>query len=68
MAELLIALGLFLGVVWLISHTVFILVHADTREQLPSQPIDPISSYVLDNYGQHFRDDSTAVTEPLRKL
>ena len=68
MTELLIALALFIGVVWLIARTALLLLRIDAPDDVPSRHYDPITSYVLDNYGQHFVDPSGPLEEQLRKL
>lgn len=68
MTELLIVGGLFVAVAWLLSRTALVLVRIDELDEIPSGPFDPITSYVSDNYGQHFQDEGKSVTELLRKL
>jgi len=68
MTEILIVLSLFICVVWLITRAVFMLVRIDKPDDIPSRHFDPISTYVSDNYGQHFLDENKFVGEQLRKL
>lgn len=68
MTELFIVLGLFVCVVWIISRTVLLLVHLDTLDDVPTGHFDPITTYISDNYGQHFQDENISVNELLRKL
>ncbi len=50
----LIALGLFGGVVWVISHAIFLLMHNESSRGVSHQPHDPITRFVEENYGSHF--------------
>ena len=68
MTEILIVLGLFVSVVWIISRTALLLVRMESLDDVPSRHFDPITTYVSDNYGQHFLDEDTTVNELLRKL
>ena len=68
MTELFIVLGLSACVVWIISRTVLLLVRMDTLNDVPTAHFDPISSYVSDNYGQHFQDENKVAEECWRKL
>lgn len=68
MTEILIVLSMFVCVVWLIARAVLMIVRIDTPDDVPSQHYDPISTYVSDNYGQHFQDESKFVVEHLPKL
>ncbi len=68
MTEILIVLSLFVCIVWLITRAVFMLVRIDAPDDIPSRHFDPITTYVSDNYGQHFQDENKLVVEQLRKL
>jgi len=68
MTELLIVLALFAGIAWLIARTVLMLVRIGTPDDVPSRHYDPITNYVLDNYGQHFVEANGELEERLRKL
>ena len=68
MAELIIVLGLFFCVVWLIYRTVLMLARIDLLKDIPSKHLDPITTYVQENYGSHFQDENKSVEESLRKL
>lgn len=68
MTNLLIALGLFVCVAWLIARTVLMIARIGAPDDIPSRHFDPIADYVQENYGQHFQDESQAVEQQLRKL
>ena len=68
MTEVFVVLGLFVCIVWLISRTVLLLVRLDAPDDIPAKHFDPITTYVLDNYGQHFQDENKSVENLLRKL
>ena len=68
MTELIVVLGMFVAVAWIFSRAVLLLVRLDDFEEIPSGPCDPITTYVSDNYGQHFQNGGASVTERLRKL
>lgn len=68
MTEILIVLSLFVCIVWLIAQAVLMIVRIDSPDDIPSKHFDPITTYVSDNYGQHFQDENKFVAEHLRKL
>ena len=67
MTEFLIVLSLFAALVWAIARAILLLIHMDSPDDAPSQPVDPISRYVEENYGSHFVDDPISVNRSLRR-
>ena len=68
MFNVLIALGLFVAVVWVVAHAVFLLTRADAEEAGSRGPDDPISTFVRENYGAHYEPENCFSEESLRKL
>ena len=68
MTELFIVLSLFACVVWIISHAVLLLVRMESVDDHPTGHFDPITTYISDNYGQHFQDENKFAEECWRKL
>ena len=68
MTNLYIGLVLFVCVAWLIARSVLMIVRMGEPDDIPSKHYDPIADYVLENYGQHFQDESQSVERQLRKL
>ena len=67
MIEILIVLSLFVALAWAIVRAVLIVVRGDERDDMPAAPVDPISTYVDENYGSHFVDDPVSVNRSLRR-
>ncbi len=68
MFELLMALGLFGGVVWVIAHAIFLLLHGDRDDDAPPRYRDAIATFVEENYGSHFLHENDLGEDRLRKL
>ena len=68
MSEILIVLSLFIALVWAIVHAVLIVVRRKTPQGVPAAHIDPISTYIEENYGSHFVDDPISVNQSTRRL
>jgi len=68
MFNVLIALGLFVAVVWVVAHAMFLLMRVDRNEQASRAPDDPISAFVRENYGAHLEPETCFSEESLRKL
>jgi hypothetical protein len=68
MIEIFIVLGLFVALVWAIVHAVLILVRPAMPEEVPTAHIDPISTYIEENYGSHFVDDPISINQSMRRL
>ncbi len=67
MIEVFIVVGLFVALAWAIVHAVLIFVRVDAPDELPAAHIDPISTYVDENYGSHFVDDPVSVNHSLHR-
>ena len=67
MTEILIVLSLFVALAWAIVRAVLMFVRSDARDDGPAQRVDPISTYVDENYGSHFVDDPISVNHSMRK-
>jgi len=67
MSEIFIVLGLFVALAWAITHAMLILVRVGVPHDAPASPIDPISTYVEENYGSHFVDDPVSINHSLRR-
>jgi hypothetical protein len=68
MFEPLIALGLFGGVVWVVSHAIFLIMHTDRGNDILPEYRDTIATFVQENYGSHFGHANSLGEESLRKL
>ena len=68
MFDVLIALGLFAAVVWVIAHAMFLIMRVDRNEKVLPGRDDPISTFVKENYGVHYEPESCFSEESLRKL
>ena len=68
MFEILIALALFGGVVWVISHAIFLIMRSDREADTSPQYRDTIGTFVRENYGSHFAAEHPLGEEGLRKL
>ncbi len=68
MFELLIALGLFGGLVWVIALAIFMIMRNERGADTSYQPRDTIASFVEENYGSHFMAESALGEASLRKL
>ena len=68
MFNVLIALGLFVAVVWVVAHAVFLLTRTDGEVAESRGPDDPISTFVRENYGAHYEPESCFSEKSLRKL
>ena len=67
MIEILIGFGLFVALAWAIAYAVLILVRADAPKESAAAPVDPISTYVDENYGSHFVDDPISINHSMRR-
>lgn len=67
MIELYIAFGLFVALAWAIAYAVLILVRADSPGESAVTRVDPISTYVDENYGSHFVDDPISINHSMRR-
>ena len=67
MSEIFIMSGLFIALAWTIAHAVLIVVRAGAPRDVPGSHIDPISTYVEENYGSHFVDDPISINHSLRR-
>ena len=61
-------IGLFVCVVWVISPTVLSTTRMDWSDDVPAKNLDPISTFIGENYGSHFQEDNTFAEDRLRKL
>jgi hypothetical protein len=68
MFQLLIALGLFGGVVWVVSRAIFLIMRGDTGDDTSPRYRDTIATFVEENYGSHFQHESHLGEERLRKI
>ncbi len=68
MFELLMALGLFGGVVWAIAHAIFLLMRNDSNVDVSRQTRDTIARFVEENYGSRFVSGDPLPEENLRRL
>ena len=67
MMEIFIVFSLFAALAWVIARTVLVLLRADAPADAPTAPVDPISTYVDENYGSHFVDDPISINHSLRR-
>ena len=67
MIEILTVLSLFIALAWALVRAVLMFVRADTADDARTAHIDPISTYVDENYGSHFVDDPVSVNQSMRK-
>ena len=67
MIEILIVLSLFVALAWAIVRAVLLIVRVDERADMPGTPVDPISTYVDENYGSHFVDDPISVNHSMHR-
>lgn len=67
MIEILTVLSLFIALAWAIVRAVLMFVRADTADDARAAHIDPISTYVDENYGSHFVDDPISVNQSMRR-
>jgi hypothetical protein len=68
MFEPLIALGLFGGLVWVIAHAIFMLVHGERGEELFPEHRDTLAKFVEENYGARFVSENPLGEEGMRRL
>ena len=68
MFELLIALGFFGAVVWVIAYAIFLLLRKDVNVDTSSQARDTIARFVEENYGSRFVPDTPLPEQNLRRL
>jgi len=68
MSDVLIALGLFVAVVWVIAHAMFLVMRVDRNEKALPGRDDPISTFVRENYGSHGEPENYFGEQSLRKL
>ena len=68
MTEIFILLSLFAALVWAVARTVLLLIHADVPDDIGIRHVDPIATYVEENYGSHFVEDPITVNQTLRNL
>lgn len=67
MTEMLFVLSLFVVLVWAIVRVVLVVVRHDAPEAVPAARVDPIATYVEENYGSHFVDDPISVKPASRR-
>lgn len=67
MTEIFIVLSLFAALAWVIVRAALMLFRIDARDELPTAHVDPISTYVDENYGSHFVDDPISINHSLRR-
>ncbi len=67
MTEILIVLSLFAALAWVIARAVLIFVRSESADDAPGAPVDPISTYVDENYGSHFVDDPISINHSVRR-
>jgi hypothetical protein len=67
MIEILTVLSLFIALGWAIVRAVLMFVRADAADDARAANIDPISTYVDENYGSHFVDDPISVNQSMRR-
>lgn len=67
MTEIFIALSLYIALTWAIAYAVLILVRADAPQESTTAHVDPISTYVDENYGSHFVDDPISINHSMRR-
>jgi hypothetical protein len=68
MTEYLIALSLFFVLVWAIGYIVRVFARRDAPNEQMVSPVDPISTYIDENYGSHFVDDPISINQGMRRL
>ena len=67
MTEFLIALSLFVVLVWAIGYVVLVFARRDAPNEQVVSPVDPISTYIEENYGSHFVDDPISINHGMRR-
>ncbi len=67
MTEIFVVLSLFVALVWAIVRAMLMLVRSDAPDSISALSVDPISTYVDENYGSHFVDDPVSVNHGLRR-
>jgi len=67
MIEILTVLSLFIALAWAIVRAVLMFVRANAADDARAPHIDPISTYVDENYGSHFVDDPVSVNQSMRR-
>jgi hypothetical protein len=68
MFELLIAVGLFAAVVWMIAHAIFLLMRGDGDADVQCEPRDALVRYVEQNYGAYLVPENPLGEEQIRRL
>ena len=68
MLEITFVLGLFIALVWMVVHAVFMLVGVENQDDLPARRGDPIATYIEENYGSHFHQEPTSPGRSTRNL
>ena len=68
MFGLLIALGVFGGMVWVVSYAILLVMRVDRDDDTSPQYRDTIATFVRENYGSRFQNDNPIGEESLRKL
>ncbi len=66
MTEIFIVLSLFVVLVWAIVRAVLMVVRCDVPEDVLSERIDPIATYVEENHGSHFVEDPLTINRQWR--
>ncbi|MDB5810762.1 MAG: hypothetical protein JWN94_2884 [Betaproteobacteria bacterium] len=66
MIEILIVLGVFVALAWVIAHAILTFVRGDAPVAGVAPQTDPIAKYVDENYGSHFVDDPISVNRSMR--
>lgn len=67
MIEILTVLSLFIALAWALVRAVLMFVRTEAPGDAPAAHIDPISTYVDENYGSHFVDDPVSVNQSMRR-
>ena len=68
MFGLLFALGVFGGMVWVISYAILLVMRGDRDDDNSPTYGDTIATFVRENYGSRFQNDNPIGEESLRKL
>ena len=66
MFQLMMVVGLFGAVVWVIAYAIFL--HKDVNVDTSSQARDTIARFVEENYGSHFVADDALLQQSLHRL
>ena len=67
MTEIFIVLSLLAALVWVIARAILMLLRRDAQDEIQPSHVDPISTYVDENYGSHFVDDPISINHSLHR-